>query len=74
MRTDLLQGGILFVNSVAILNNDRFLEKSKLYTQVSSFCAQALVVFETSVVQLAGVIPKLVAITWQHTLTRSKAS
>lgn len=29
MCTDLLQGCILFVNAVAILNNDRFLEKSK---------------------------------------------
>ena len=29
--SDLLQGCVLFVNAVAILNNDRFLEKSKSY-------------------------------------------
>lgn len=39
---DLMQGCILFVNSVAILNNDRFLEKSEYLAQTSTSASAVL--------------------------------
>lgn len=67
-RQGLFQGSVLFINGVAILNNDRFLEKSEGFNLLShSHSPVHRGRRATRCVQLDGVTLKLSVTTLEHT-------